>query len=260
MKKILLASGCSFTDENFLSAVHPEMNCDWPKWPELLAKKLDMDYINLGHNGAGNEYIYSTLLEQILKIKDKSTIGLIIPAWSQCQRKDYQVSDYATWKQKRIDSDGDVFSFVRKDLRYMISLQLICERYNIPLKQFQMISFFDGFISGLSKTDADKYANRFNSNFKKKYDYIPVGMNKKEDLRTCDKILLEYDRYIKEKDFIGWPLSNRIGGFHIEEKTLRYGHKAYPNYIPELLVSNLDVHPNGEGHKKIAEFLYDRLG
>ena len=58
MKKILLVSGCSFTDKNFYSGVHPEMDTSYPKWPELLAKKLDMDCINLGQNGAGNEYIY----------------------------------------------------------------------------------------------------------------------------------------------------------------------------------------------------------
>ena len=160
MKKILLASGCSFTDENFESAVHPEMICDWAKWPELLAKKLDMEYINLGQNGGGNEYIYSSLLEQILKTEDKSQIGLVIPAWTQCQRKDYQQGYEGTWKQKRIDPDGDVMSFLRKDLRYMISLQLICKHFNIPLKMFQMISLFDGFISGLCKTDAEVYRNR----------------------------------------------------------------------------------------------------
>ena len=103
-------------------------------------------------------------------------------------------------------------------------------------------------------------SNKDNPDFKKKYDYVPVGANQKEDKRTCDKILLEYDRYINEKDFIGWPLSNRIGGFHVEEKTLRYTPEPYPNYITELLVSNLDVHPNGKGQEKIAEFLYDRLG
>lgn len=259
MKKTLIASGCSFTDENFLSAVHPEMSCDWPKWPELLAKKLDMNYINLGQNGAGNEYIYSTLLEQILKTKDKSTIGLVMAAWSQCQRKDYQIGN-RWWKQKRIDPDGDVFSFMKKDLRYMVSLQLICERFKIPLKQFQMISLFDGFISGLSKTDADKYENRFNKNFKTRYDYRSVGTTSKEDRLTCDRILIEYESYINQKDFIGWPLSQRIGGFHIEEKVLRYWNKPFPNYKTELLVSKIDVHPNGKGHEKIAEFLYDRLG
>ena len=260
MKKILLASGCSFTDDNFVSAVHPEMICDWPKWPELLAKKLDMNCINLGQNGAGNEYIYSSLLEKILKIKDKSTIGLVIPAWSQCQRKDYQEGPYSIWKQRRINQDGDIFSFLRKDLRYMISLQLICERFNIPLKQFQMISLFDGFISGLSKTDAEKHENKDNPEFVKKYEYIPVSESQSVDRTTCDKIVLKYDKYINEKDFIGWPLSKRIGGFHVEEKTLRYKPGLSLTYRTDLLVSELDVHPNGKGHQLITEFLYDRLG
>ena len=76
MKKILLVSGCSMTDKDFISAPHPKMDCVWPKWPELLAKKLDMECIILGQNGAGNEYIYSSLLEKILEKKDQ--IGLVL--------------------------------------------------------------------------------------------------------------------------------------------------------------------------------------
>ncbi len=257
MKKILLASGCSNTDENFESAVHPEMICDWPKWPELLAKKLDMDYINLGQSGAGNEYIYSTLLEQILKTEDKSTIGLVMPAWSQCQRKDFQTGYTGTWKQKRIDGDGDVMSFVRKDLRYMISLQFICKHFNIPLKMFQMISLFDGFITGLSKTDAEVYKNKNNPLFERTYKYV-ANKTTKEDRLKCNKIMIEYEPYINVKNFIGWPCIPRIGGFHIEEKTLWYDEEGN-GFKEKLIVSNLDVHPNGKGHEKIAEFLYERL-
>ena len=257
MKKILLVSGCSNTDKNFESAVHPEMDCSWPKWPELLAKKLDMECVNLAHNGACNEYIYSTILEYILKTKDKSQIGLVIPAWTQCQRKDYQESHLGTWHQKRIDPDGDVFSFVRKDLRYMISLQLICKLYNIPLKMFQMISLFDGFITGLSKTDAEVYENRNNPNFKRRYNYNSKSLTKNLDRLKCSKIMLEYEPYINVKDFIGWPTSPRFGGFHIESKTL---YNENEDYIEDLIVSKLDVHPNGKGHEKIAEFLYDWLG
>ena len=58
MKKILLVSGCSNTEKNFFSDIHPDMVCDWPKWPEILAKKLDMEPINLAKSGMGNEYIY----------------------------------------------------------------------------------------------------------------------------------------------------------------------------------------------------------
>ena len=138
----------------------------------------------------------------------------------------------------------------------MISLQLICKLYNIPLKMFQMISLFDGFITGLSKTDAEVYENRNNPNFKRRYNYNSKSLTKNLDRLKCSKIMLEYEPYINVKDFIGWPTSPRFGGFHIESKTL---YNENEDYIEDLIVSKLDVHPNGKGHEKIAEFLYDRL-
>ena len=84
MKKILIASGCSFTEKNYKSSFHPEMDCTWDKWPELLAQKLDMDCINLGSRGAGNEYIYNSIVQRLLKIK-KNRVGLIC-GWSQVKR------------------------------------------------------------------------------------------------------------------------------------------------------------------------------
>ena len=57
MRKILLVSGCSYTNKDFVSDYHSDMDTSWPKWPEILAKKLDMEVINLAYSGAGNEYI-----------------------------------------------------------------------------------------------------------------------------------------------------------------------------------------------------------
>ena len=83
MKKILLVSGCSFTEPNYISSYYPDMDCSWPKWPEVLAEKLDMECINLARNGGGNEYIYSSLFDEIT---NRSTlpdrIGLVIASWS----------------------------------------------------------------------------------------------------------------------------------------------------------------------------------
>ena len=47
MRKLLIAGGDSNTDDNYVSDFHPELKCDWKKWPEILADKLDMDFINL---------------------------------------------------------------------------------------------------------------------------------------------------------------------------------------------------------------------
>ena len=53
MSKILLVSGCSYSDEKWTSIHHPELDVSWPKWPQLLAKKLDMQLVNLSESGAG---------------------------------------------------------------------------------------------------------------------------------------------------------------------------------------------------------------
>ena len=93
---------------------------------------------------------------------------------------------------------------------------------------------------------------------------------------------MEYEPYINVKDFIGWPTTGVLGGYNVEEKTIKKSKKEldelWNNINPkeqtmdnfliergyefqkELIVSEWDQHPNGKGHEKIAEFLYDRLG
>src|SRR6056300_1713464 len=113
MKKKLIVSGCSYTDKDFESMSAPDYDCSFPKWPELLAKKLDMDCVNLGASGAGNEYIYSSLLDYITNPqKDVNRIGLVISAWTQCQRRDYQRGIMGRWLNRRLDVDGDIFGWV----------------------------------------------------------------------------------------------------------------------------------------------------
>ena len=250
MKKILLVSGCSMVDPNYVCGYDPKVDTSYPKWPELLAKKLDMDCINVGQSGAGNEYIYSTLLEKILEKKDQ--IGLVIASWSQCQRKDYQ--DGGLWKNKRIDPQGDIFSWLKKSLRYMISFQTVCEKYNIPYKQFQMISLFDGWINGLFKTENEMYKNRYNKDFEKFYKYPGDKIN---DSFKCSKILTQYEPYINVKNFIGWPTIENLGGYNVESEVMR---DSDSELIQKYTIDKWDQHPNEWGHRKIAEFLYDRLG
>ena len=43
-EKVLLVSGCSFTDSNYISSYYLDMDCSWMKVdPEVLAEKLDME-------------------------------------------------------------------------------------------------------------------------------------------------------------------------------------------------------------------------
>ena len=268
MKKKLIVSGCSFTDKNFQSLSAPDVDCSFPKWPELLAEKLNMDCINLGANGAGNNYIYSTLLEEITRTP-KDEIGLVLAAWSQVHREDYETFVKLTpakishsdkfhknmmWRNKRLGRNGDIFYWIKDTLRHYISLENLCKRYNLSYKQFQMISPFQGYLKGLSKTDYEIVQNLDTPNFEKNYKYDNVT---DKDYMNCINLFLEYEKLIDTKNFIGYPPSKGFGGHTIEGKTLCYKNGDNRN---DLIISKYDFHPNEKGHEKIAEFIYDRLG
>ena len=100
MKKKLIVSGCSYTTNNYISSIHPNMDCSWPKWPELLANKLNMECINLGASGHGQEYIYSSILDKLGTL-DKEDVGLVIAGWSRASRRDWKTHDL--WHSNKWD-------------------------------------------------------------------------------------------------------------------------------------------------------------
>lgn len=232
MKKILLVSGCSYTDKNYQSIYHPEIDCSWPKWPELLAEKLNMECINLGKGGSGQEYIYNSILDYSLKIK-KEDIGLIIPAWSGASRRDYQ--SYKRWHSILWDTKGDVPYFIQRSLRYFYSFQIFCERYNLPYKQVQMISLYSEPLSELQNT------NNFG------IDLQNTILAAKHTVALSNYFI----NVINQKNFIGWPPIVHPG-FTMRDKFNGPNEEKY-------LISKKDRHPNAEGQKLIAQTIYENL-
>tara|TARA_B100001057_G_scaffold292526_1_gene292609 strand:+ start:2671 stop:3471 length:801 start_codon:yes stop_codon:yes gene_type:complete len=259
MKKILLASGCSFTDKNWISDFHPEIDTSFPKWPELLAKKLDMECINLGKSGSGNEFIYSSILDYLT---DKKTIhgniGLVVAAWSQCNRKDFQGGrEHPYWMNEMVDPHGNVFSFVKRTMRNMMSFQILCESFNVPYLHFQMLELFKGYLAGLLDEDGNppRPNNMHYTNV-----YEDTG-NIDRDIKQCFDIILSYDDKLETNRFLGWPINEQFGGFTLCKKMDRlYDKIKPPGWSPRgLRMSRIDGHPNKQGHKAIANLIYDRL-
>ena len=82
----LIAIGCSYT-EHYKDSMHTDVKLDFPRWPELLADKLDMECVNLGKSGMGQEYMVAKLLDILISEKN---IGLVVIMWSEWQRLDFQ--------------------------------------------------------------------------------------------------------------------------------------------------------------------------
>tara|TARA_B100000029_G_scaffold491644_1_gene552080 strand:+ start:197 stop:1138 length:942 start_codon:yes stop_codon:yes gene_type:complete len=287
MKKLLIASGCSFTEKDFVSTYHPEMDCTWDKWPELLAEKLNMNCINLGSRGAGNEYIYNSIVEQVIKTKNNK-IGLIVVGWSESKRfnfvpntllrhrlptdinhpspiliSDFPQRDYSLsklhpkiknpYKRRPFgqDYEQDMLTLeyvVNRSIGFFFNLQTLCENYNIPLKHFSMIDLFS---RGADMVDL---FNRLKNN---SIDLEKLFM----------KIMLN-NPYLNiiNNDFIGWPIKTELGGFdvwNIVNENAGYQTSTESDLYQRLywptMISEKDSHPNIEGQKLIAEFLYENI-
>jgi len=250
MKKILLVSGCSNTEKDFISSAHPDLDTSWPKWPELLAKKLDMYCVNLAKSGMGNEYIYTTLLRYITT--SNCHLGLVIPAWTQCQRKDFQKKGY--WWNQRIDPDGDVFSWMRRSLDTYLNFQMLCEKYNLPYMQVQMLSPYQDWLNGLLPAENDP---KYYKGFRHRYPG-----NEEKDNKKLIKMIGDYENLLDTKKFLGWPLSHEYAGYSLQKKLIGIRSKktgVFKNVNLDTMISNLDHHPNAKGHETIAEFIYERL-
>lgn len=86
-KKILLASGCSFTDPDFYSlddSIPNERRGGWPAWPKLMADELDLNCINYARSGAGNDFILHSLIKGLFNYKDR--VDTVAVLWSGADR------------------------------------------------------------------------------------------------------------------------------------------------------------------------------
>ena len=233
-RKKLIAVGCSFTQHYLTSNMSPNTDFDFPRWPQHLADMLDMECVNLGKAGAGNDYILAKTVDATLKEKN---IGLVVIMWSEWQRMGFQHHpDWNRWThitphnmgiwKKFILENQNVFHATRNTLRTFIYAEKILN--DIPYM------FVQGTISN------------------KLFEF------QKNHHRIISKEIISspYLNYIENNisdKFIGWPIMRQIGGYCIVDIL----DKKDPSRS-KFRISKTDVHPNAEGHKFIADFLYEQ--
>ena len=101
MRSKLIVSGCSYT-----YGAQKKRNGTIP-WPDQLANLLDMELINVSHNGCGNNYILSSLTDAIYD-NDPKDIGLVIAMWSEYDRIDFPISEGSFRFYEKKQKDGTI--------------------------------------------------------------------------------------------------------------------------------------------------------
>ncbi len=258
--KYLIVSGDSNTDPYFDSISHPDMDFSYKKWPELLAEKLGMKVINVARSAQGNEFTYSTIRDEIVKIEDKSQIGLVIAAWSQAMRLDYRQipNDYSKhinlpttknyhlspWRSVRINTHGNLPGWVQKSLGHYLDFQILCERYNLPYVQFQMIELFENYLDGPRPSQTEVHFGA-DPDVQSKYPGDAI-----KDKKIILKFILEYEKKLDTSKFMGWPPVKKLGGWRFKDQLDIWSDR---NRNSPRRVSPFDNHPNKYGHIAICD-------
>jgi len=255
-RKKLIAIGCSYTEHYLNNPMSPDFDHNFPRWPQHLADKLDMECVNLGQCGLGNKYILSKIVDTVLTEKN---IGLIVLMWSEWMRQDFQDSanawysfhphrDNSETEKYPIDSKSrnsilqynNTYDVTIKSLRYFLIAQMLLK--DIPYLMIQGTSPLDQrfFLSRQNETLSDLLKHR--------------RKNRRDTLRLATKAMIDSKIFdeIDEKKFIGWPILKQIGGYTINDML----DKIDPERN-QLRFSVEDTHPNAEGHKIMAQEIYN---
>lgn len=251
-KKKLIVSGDSFADYRYTST-H-----GFTVWPDILGEMLDMEVINMGNCGSGNEYIYSSLLDCFAK---EDNIGLVIAMWSESCRIDFEVP---------LEEKNRKLSWGRRGWRVIVSL-----RKNKEIWEDVVATFFrkHGYYQLHART---KKSMRFMYSFQeimknRNLNFLQVagcGLESPMDSNELSKLILDspYFDLIDKKYFVGWPMVDSIGGKCISDYLKQKDPTRTKNIIDGTKVSDddgdmispvKDFHPNKLGHEQIAKVLYD---
>lgn len=219
----MIVSGDSFTASVYQSMHYPEVNTDWTVWPELVADKLGMTCINLAKSGFGNEYIYSSLLDDVSK-RPIEDIGFVCASWTEPKRMDWAVKGYwdsdlmiQSFLQMR-SPGGDAQHQINKTLRYQYSFQQVMKSLALPFAHIQMVRL----VRETPNSIPQHLRNMpiANHNFK------------------FEKTFIDYTRHYK------WGAESEI----------------VPNTPNDKYrIGKDDGHFNGEGHKLFAEYILKKF-
>lgn len=293
-KKILVAGGCSYTDEKYIisdKAFSSEPGL-WPMWPEHLSKKLNLECINTGRSGSSNETIFHNVMEKILQYKER--VDTVVVMWSEFDRsRFYGLTDWMPLSEAHIslnqnpafmdDHRGRESMEWRDDMglgnvipNFFKSRDFWSLRYN-----FMKWSLHDSFrhiftLAEYCKQNNIKYIfmaglgpfqwQRLND----LAEHMPFQKPPKEAYPTSIKTTLqEYSVcYLKnvwfgsieknhKKNLIGWPFDHNFGGYTLDDMRYKGMHPFY-KIDGEWNISDIDLHPNADAQAIVADIYYER--
>ena len=251
--KTLLAVGCSLTNNNFTSKPHPEMDCSWPKWPEVVGKKLGYNVVNLGKSGNSNDAIFKSAQDYIIDHK----VDMICALWTQGHRLNIHDMSNVNWHFSFRDKEAvDLGDRLQKDV------------FNIHefsrLLRYKHTALANEYLRYIYMLDQ---LGKYNNNIPVYHiqglrGYYPYGSSTRAKANTMRKeyatAFLDSPYFSildKQTNIYGWPLLQELeGSIYIDDPKALASHtwKEMEALTLKYKISDEDSHPNARGQKIIA--------
>ena len=275
-RKILLAGGDSLTEHTLVSWGDPSISTDFPRWPEVLAKKLDMECVNLGRSGCSNQLISTSIFEYLMK-NPKKEIGLVCCLWTNYTRTSlYNMPDWPAnviqgLFSGRLKEYNDLSDARKAELyKEVENISDIIKVWKEGPDQFLDLLYFyaknthtkaetivENIIKNTIKIFHDLECMLSLRNIPHLFGQGVVPFYSRRQLdhnRGLEKIyappdkqllfyLLKYEKYFNKEKFIGWP------------GLLDWGWGGDPI---KYFISKEDRHPNENGHRIITNHFYKK--
>ena len=276
-KKILLASGCSYTDKDYKSN-DPNITADWPMWPEIMANNLNLKCVNTGKCGQGADHIFDSIMDNIATYGNR--IDTIAIVWSTADRIpffDFTLNPIVECNVDEImKSNGGVDPFswmddigigrisknymnsahfgtkksykimIQNPLRKMLAIVEICKAKNIKFVMIQGLLYMDTY-------SLDSMISRGILN--KQSGLSPTDC---ANLFMKNPIFGQLEKH--KKHIIGWPFLPKFGGYVYDD--IRFGHLKLPNRTisgpDDYYISNKDKHPNKLGQELLSDLFMEK--
>lgn len=249
----MLASGCSFTEENWAYDKHGVEN--HAMWPQLIGEKLGFDQIiNVGRGGYANTRLIRRAVNSIDEDTDLIVIGLTEIDRVEFKKINLIFCDLAIDKNfNEFSSKEDYEKYALNNYRLKATHDYVINNLSYESLQKLIDEFFQSLIDFKRVCD-DKnipviFVSMLTTNFEPRNRFAKLyNIDNEWTEKNFAKAILNSKHFdvVSDYNIMGWPFTNLLGGFSLDQFL-----------SPDMRYSKTDFHPNAEGQKLIANKIYN---
>jgi len=251
---MILVSGCSWSDRLFKSDFHVNYDTKFPKWYDYM--DTDEEVASVGMSGLSNSTIIDRASKQIQTRKDISTVVIALTEWPRFNLFDFEINpslivvkDVLMKKKQWSEKDDMNFKQINEWMSYHEKYVNLC---NMEYKEYIPHIVNNTILKLKTLQDVCKLKGIklivFQMIWPMPHAFLDLGIGTLIKNQMFQEMFEDGD-----SNFLNFPFFRELGGSCVESIL-----KKRDDYR-ELIVSDVDKHPNGKGHKLIGEWFNEQI-